>query len=99
MHLASFDLARLEASHRLWNRHLEHHDLSGFKGRVGNAVPGLNDGRLRGFLGGRHTGNAGEELADADRIGCVIGALIDHLEDIRLREDAGGDLYSARTPT
>ena len=45
-----------------------------------------------------NTGGLGEELADRDRIGGVVGALVDHLEHVIGSEDRRRDLHAAGAP-
>ena len=46
----------------------------------------------------RHAGGAREEAADVDRVGGVVGALVDHLEHVGGPDHAGGDLHAAGAP-
>ena len=39
-----------------------------------------------------------KEGADGDRIGRVVGPLVDHLEDVVGADDRGGDLHPAGAP-
>ena len=61
-------------------------------------MPGLNQRRVPGFLGGRYAGGSGKEAPDVDRIGGVISALVDHLEHIAAPYDAGRDLHATGAP-
>jgi len=85
-------------SQRLGDRNLIDQDLALVQRCLRDTVACLDDGRLAGAGGGAHAGGLGEELADRDRVGGVVGALIDHLEDIVRAEDRSGDLHSSGTP-
>ena len=67
-------------------------------GWFGDAVAGLDDGGLRGMGGGADAGGAGEEAADADGVGGVVGALVDDLQHVGRAEHGSGDLDAAGAP-
>ncbi len=98
MHAPRLGLARLEEAQRLGDRHLIDQHLPAMQRRFGNAVPGLDYRRL--FRGGRRrdTGGLGEKLADRDRVGGVVGALIDPLQHIVGPEDRRRHLHAAGAP-
>src|SRR5262249_10771656 len=68
------------------------------QGRLGHAMPRLNDAGLAGARGGTHARRTAKELADADGIRGVVGALVDHLQDVVGANDAGGDLHASGAP-
>ena len=87
MHLARLGLARLEEAQRLGDRHLIDQDLAGLELLSGNAVAGLDDRRLAGMRRRRDIGDLGEEGADRDGVGGVVGALVDDLQHIVRADD------------
>ena len=58
----------------------------------------LDDRRLRRCGWWCDAGGLGEELADRDRVGGVVGALVDHLEHVVGAEDRGRHLHAAGAP-
>jgi hypothetical protein len=64
------------------HRHLVDQDLALGSGVLRDAVAGLDDRRLVRSLGGGDAGGLGEEAADRDRVGGVVGALVDHLQRV-----------------
>ena len=98
MHLDGLSPTRLQLGQGLGHGHLVHQDLGRRQGLLGDPVPGLNQRRVPGFLGGRHAGGTGKEAPDVDRIGGVISALVDHLEHIASPDDAGRDLHATGAP-
>ena len=98
MHAPRLGLARLEEAQRLGDRHLVDEDLAGVQRRLGNPVPGLDDGRVRRRGRGCDAGGLGEEVADRDRVGGVVGALVDHLEHVVGPEDRRRHLHAAGAP-
>ncbi len=98
VHLPRLGLARLEEAQRLGDRHLIDEDLALLERRLRDAVAGLDDGRLGCMRGGGDAGRAGEEAADRDGVGGVVGALVDDLQHVVGAEDGGGDLHAAGAP-
>ena len=98
VHLPGLGLARLEEPQRLRDRHLIDQDLVPGQRLLGDPVPGLDDGRLPGFLGRRHPGGQLEELADRHRIGGVVRPLVDHLEPVRRHQAGRRHLHPAGAP-
>ena len=98
MILARHFLAWFEPAQRFRNRYLVDHDLAGRQRRLGNPVAGLDQRCGGGFFGGRHTGGAAEEAPDVDRVGGVVGTLVDHFQDIGATDDGCGDLNAAGAP-
>ena len=66
--------------------------VSGIRCRVWIMVASVVRGR------GRNAGGLGEELADRDRIGGVVGALVDHLQHVVRPEDRRRHLHAAGAP-
>ena len=62
-------------------------------------MAGLDNARLGGAGGGGDACRAGEEPADGDRVGGVVGALVDDLEHVVRPEDRCGHLNAAGAPT
>ena len=54
--------------------------------------------RLRGARRGGDIGHAGEEAADGDGVGRVVGALVDHLQRVVAADDGGRHLDAAGAP-
>ena len=98
MHAARLGLARLEEAQRLRDRHLIDQHLVRVQRRLGNAVARLDHGRLIRRGRGGDAGGLGEEFADRDRVGGVVGALVDHLQHVLRSEDRGGHLHAAGAP-
>ena len=98
MHAPRLGLARLEEAQRLGDRHLEHQYLILGERQLRDAMARLHDGRVRGRGRDLHAGGLDEELADRHRVGGVVRALVDHLEDVVRPEDRGGDLHAAGAP-
>ena len=98
VHGARLGLARLEKAQRLRDRHLVDEDLVAGQRRLGDAVAGLDDRRFRRVGGRGDVGGLGEEGADRDRVGGVVGALVDHLEHVVGTDDRRGHLHAAGAP-
>src|SRR5215471_13688271 len=99
VHAARFGLARLEKTQGLRDRHLEHEDLAFMKGRLGNAVAGLDHGRFDRCRRCAHACGLHEKLSDRHRVDGVVGTLVDHLEDVVWAKDRGCDLHAPGAPT
>ena len=98
MHAPRLGLARLEEAQRLRDRHLIDQHLPRMQRRFGNAVPGLDHGGVRRRGRGRDAGGLAEEFADRDRVGGVVGALVDHLQHVVGPEDRRRHLHAAGAP-
>ena len=98
MHLAGFGFALLDPAQRFRNRHLIDQDLSLGQRRFGDAVAGLDHAGLGRLFGRRHTGRAGEKLADADGVRRVVGALVDDLQHVVRSDHRGRHLDAAGPP-
>jgi hypothetical protein len=98
MHLARLRAARFELGQRLRQRDLIDEDLVGPQRRLRNAMPRLDDGRFHGAGGGGDPRRAGEEAADGNGVGSIVGALVDDLEHILRPQDRRRHLDAARAP-
>ena len=98
MHFPGLGLAWLEEAQRFRDRHLIDQHLSFGQFLLGNAVTRLDDRRILRVGGHRDIGDLLEEGADGDRIGRVIGTLVDDLEHIVRADDRGRHLHAAGTP-
>ena len=98
MHLAGLAFARLQEPQRLGDRHLIDKDLPLAQRRLGDPVAGLDHARAHGRLGGFHPRCALEELADRDRVGGIIRALVDHFEAVFGHQTGRRHLHPARAP-
>lgn len=76
----------------------EDRDLIVSQRRFRDPVAGLDQRGVFGALGGRDAGHAFEKLTNRYRVGGVVGALIDHLQDVIFPDDAGGKLDTAGSP-
>ena len=90
--------ARLQARQRLGLRHLIDDDLVLAQWLFGDAVAGLDDASPLRCAWWCDAGGAGEEAADRDRVGGVVGALVDHFQHVGGADDGGGDLDAAGAP-
>ena len=95
VHLPGLGFARLQEAQRLRNRHLIDQHLTFAQRRFGNAMPGLDDAGFGRVRGGGNAGRLGEEAANGNGIGGVVGALIDDLQHIIGAKDGCGHLYAA----
>ena len=99
VHLACLGLARFQKAQRLGDRDLEDKDLPLGQRGFGDAVAGLDDGGIKGGFGGHHAGGLLEEAADRDRVGRVIGALVDDFQHVLGHQAGRCDLHAAGAPT
>ena len=98
VHAPRFRPAGLQLRQRLWQRHLIHHDLTRPQRLLRYAMPGLDDGRVRRVGRGGDASGAGKKAADADCVGGVVCALVDHFQHVRGAQDAGRHLNATRAP-
>jgi hypothetical protein len=82
MHLAGLRLARFEETQGFRDRHLVDQHLTFGQRRFRNPVAGLDDRRFGCGRGRCHARGLGKERPDRDRVGGVVGTLVDHLEHI-----------------
>src|SRR5262249_14612915 len=99
VHLARLDLARLQPAQGLGNRHLQDEDLPLAERCLRDAVTRLDERRRVGARRRAHPGRPLEELPDADGVGGVVAALVDHLEDVVGPDDARRHLDAAGPPS
>src|SRR5262245_24907076 len=99
VHLAGLDLAWLQPAQRLGDRHLEDDDLTLAQRRLRDAMARLDERRRVRARRRAHSGSPLEELPDADGVGGVVGALVDHFEDVIWPDDARRHLDAAGTPS
>ena len=99
MQPARFRPMRFQPEQRFWLRHLIDQDLVLRERLLRNAMARLDNARLTGHFRCGNPGNTGEEATDRNRIGCIIRALVNHLQHIIGAEDGGRHLNAARTPT
>ena len=98
MHAPRLGLARLQEAQRFRDRHLIDQHLARVQRRFGDPVPGLDHRCVHGVGRRLHAGGLGEELSDRDRVGGVVGALIDHLQHVVGPEDRRCHLHAAGAP-
>ena len=99
MQPARFRPMRFQPEKRFRLRHLIDQDLVFRERLFRNAMARLDDARLTGHFRGGNAGNACEEAADGNGVGCIIRALVNHLQHIIGAEDGGRHLNAARAPT
>ena len=97
--LAGFKLARLQALHRLWHRHLVDQYLAFAQGGLRNAVAGLDDAGGQGVCAYLHAGGTLKKPPDVDRIDGVVRALVYHFEHVLGPDHRGRHLDATRAPT
>ena len=96
---ARLRLARLQHAQRLGDRHLEDQDLAFLQRRLGHAVASLDDGRFLGRRRRLDVSHLGEEAADRNGVGRVVGALVDHLQRVVPADDGRRHLDAAGAPS
>ncbi len=98
MHFARLGLAALKPAQRLRYRHLIDENLILPQWCFRYPVAGLNHARFRCALSGLHTGRFGKKLADANRVGRVIRALVNYFQDIIRAQNTCRHLHTTRPP-
>ncbi len=98
VHGARLGFARLKEAERLGDRHLIDEDLAFSQRRLGDPVTRLDDRGLACIGRRLDAGSLHEECANRDRVGRVVGALVDDLEHVVRSKDRGRHLDAAGTP-
>ena len=60
-------------------------------------MPGLNQRRFFSNFCGLNRRSPGKELADTDRVGCIVSALVNDFEAVIFADNRGGNLNTACT--
>ena len=99
VHRARLDLARLQSLQGLGLRHLVDDDLAFAQRMLGDPMPCLDQRRLDRTRGHRDSSGALEEAPDVHGVHGVVGALVDHLQNVTWPDQRGGHLESTGTPS